>query len=199
MANNLTTEKKAMAVNMLCEGNSIRSIERMTGVHRDTIIRLGVSMGRGCKAILDKKTANLYCESIQVDELWGFIGAKQKTAQRKNLGEEYGDIWVWTAIDADTKLVPTFVTGSRDQYHANCFMDDLACRLQNRPQISSDALKAYSSAVERAFGCNVDYGSIINTFSHSEFTEQRRYSPPECIKIKKSAVQGVSGRSNAAT
>lgn len=120
----------------------------------------------------------------------GVIGAKKKTVKLKNLSPEYGDVWVWMALDAETKLVPTFVVGDRDQYHANAFMDDLASRLISRPQISSDALRAYESAVERAFGCEVDYGSVIKTFTHTDLEEQRRYSPPTVLKIKKSAVQG---------
>jgi len=190
MANKLTFEMKTMAVSMLCEGNSIRAIERMTGVHRDTIMRLGVRMGEGCKELMSDKFTGLNCKLIQVDELWGFIGAKKKTVKQKNLGPEFGDVWTWVALDAETKLVPTIVVGNRDQYHANIFMDDLASRLISRPQISSDALAAYQGAIERAFGCEVDYGSVIKTFSHTDLEEQRRYSPPSVLKIKKSAVQG---------
>ena len=158
---------------MLCEGNSIRSIERMTGIHRDTIMRLGVRMGEGCKELMDDKFTEIDAKLIQVDEMWGFIGAKKKTVKLKNLGPEYGDVWVWVAIDAETKLVPTFVVGARDQYHANVFMDDLASRLISRPQIYE-----------------ADYGSVIKTFSHTDLEEQRRYSPPTVLKIKKSVVQG---------
>jgi len=190
MANKLNFDKKTMAVSMLCEGNSIRSIERMTGVHRDTVMRLGVRMGEGCKALLDDKMQNLNCASVQVDEMWGFIGAKQKTANANNMGPGFGDVWTWIAVDADTKLVPSFAVGDRDQYHANNFIQDLADRLQNRPQISSDALAAYTDAVERAFGCEVDYGTVIKTFTHTDLAETRRYSPPEVLKIKKEKVQG---------
>jgi IS1 family transposase len=191
MANKLPTEKKIMAVSMLCEGNSIRSIERMTGVHRDTIMRLGVRMGEGCQKIMDEKMQNLPCENIQVDEIWGFIGAKAKTVKEKKMNPaEYGDVWTWIAIDADTKLVPTYAVGDRSKYMACIFMDDLAHRLKNRVQITSDALKAYVDAVERAFGSEVDYGTVIKTFTHTNLEEQRRYSPPDVLKIKKSAVQG---------
>ena len=175
---------------MLCEGNSIRSVERMTGVHRDTVMRLGVRMGQGCKELLDDKMTDLGCDTIQVDEMWGFIGAKQKTVKNNNLDPGLGDIWTWVAIDADTKLVPCFMTGKRDQYHANCFMQDLASRLQKRPQISSDALKAYKDAVEKAFGSDVDYGTVVKTFTHTDLAESRRYSPPEVLKTKKERVQG---------
>jgi len=140
--------------------------------------------------LMSDKFTGLNCKLIQVDELWGFIGAKKKTVKQKNLGPEFGDVWTWVALDAETKLVPTIVVGNRDQYHANIFMDDLASRLISRPQISSDALAAYQGAIERAFGCEVDYGSVIKTFSHTDLEEQRRYSPPSVLKIKKSAVQG---------
>lgn len=191
MANTLSTEKKTMAVSMLAEGNSIRSIERMTGVHRDTIMRLGVRVGEGCKQIMDDKLRNLKCTRIEVDEVWGFLKMKQKTAHRTHqIGKEVGDIWTWIAIDPETKLVPTFAVGDRTQYMANCFIEDLAARLSHRIQISSDALKCYHGAIERAFGSEVDYGSIIKTFSHTELAEQRRYSPPEVIKTERIPVQG---------
>jgi IS1 family transposase len=126
-----------------------------------------------------------------VDEVWGFIGMKQKTALRTNrAGAGIGDIWTWVAIDPDTKIVPTFAVGDRSQYMANCFIEDLAARLSHRVQISSDALKVYQDAIERAFGCNVDYGSIIKTYGHTELEEQRRYSPPEVIKAERIPVQG---------
>jgi IS1 family transposase len=179
-----------MAVSMLCEGSSIRAVERMTGIHRDTIMRLGVRMGEGCKRIMDEKMRNLPCKLIQVDEVWGFINMKQKTAHKLKAGDEAGDVWTWIAIDAETKLVPTFAVGDRTQYMANTFMDDLASRLSNRVQISSDALRAYDSAIERAFGAEVDYGSIFKTFSHSDLAEQRRYSPPDVMHVKRTPLKG---------
>ncbi len=191
MANTLTTEKKIMAVHMLCEGSSIRAVERMTGIHRDTIMRLGVRMGQGCHAILDDKMRDLPCQNIQVDEVWGFIGAKQKTVKAKNLGPESGNVWTWVAIDADTKLVPCFAVGDRDRYMACSFMDDLAGRMKNRVQISSDALRSYSDAVEQAFGCKADYGTVIKDFRHTDLdSPNTRYSPPEVLHVKKRVVQG---------
>jgi IS1 family transposase len=193
MANQLSNEKKTMAVSMLCEGSSIRSIERITGVHRDTIMRLGVRMGEGCQKIMDEKLRNLSSKLVQVDEVWGFIGMKQKNANEKKVnakGKVAGDVWTWIALDSETKLVPTFAVGDRSQYMANCFIEDLASRLSNRVQLSSDALRAYESAVERAFGSQVDYGSIFKTFSHSELAEQRRYSPPDVMHVKRTPVTG---------
>lgn len=199
MANQLKTEKKIAAVSMLCEGNSIRSIERMTDVHRDTVMRLGVRMGKGCQEIMDKKMVDLPSKRIEVDEIWGFVGAKQKTKKAKKLGAEFGDVWTWVALDADTKLVPTYAVGDRSAWMARSFMEDLAGRMRNRIQLSSDALRAYMNAVERAFGSEIDYGQVIKTFSHTDLAESRRYSPPECLKIKKVVVQGNPDMRKAST
>ena len=190
MANNLPNEKKTMAVAMLAEGNSIRSIERMTGVHRDTIMRLGVRVGEGCKDIMDEKFRNLDCSVIEVDEVWGFIGMKQKTANACLAPMEFGDVWTWIALDAKSKLVPTFAVGDRSNQMADLFMADLAARLSHRVQISSDALAAYAGAIERAFGEEVDYGSIVKTFSQTDVNAARKYSPPEVTSVKRVPMQG---------
>lgn len=138
--NKLSIDEKASAVGMLCEGSSIRSVERITGIHRDTVMRLGVRIGEGCRRIMDEKLRNLDSRLIEVDEVWGFIGMKKKTAHRKDIRGAVGDVWTWVALDAETKLVPTFAVGARSQYMANTFMEDLASRLSHRVQISSDAL-----------------------------------------------------------
>jgi IS1 family transposase len=190
MANKLSVEKKAAAVGMLCEGSSIRSVERITGIHRDTIMRLGVRMGEGCQRIMDEKMRNLACRLIQVDEIWGFVGMKQKTAMRSSTRKRVGDVWTWVALDSETKLVPTFAVGDRSGYMADCFIEDLASRLSNRVQLSSDALRAYADAVERAFGAEVDYGSIIKTFGQGDVDEQRRYSPAKITGVRRMPVQG---------
>src|SRR5215469_8574424 len=157
MANNLPFEKKVTVVSMLCEGSSIRAIERITGVNRNTIMNLGVRVGNACKAIMDEKMRSLTCKQVQVDEIWGFIGAKKKNAA---LAGAYGDVWTFIALDADSKLIPSFVVGKRDLYHARTFMEDLAGRLSRRVQLSSDALGAYPEAVESGFGSEVDYAQL---------------------------------------
>src|SRR5262245_5844641 len=116
MSYNLTTDKKIAIVSMLCENSSIRAIERMTGVHRDTIMRLGVRIGEGCKTLLDALMVDLDCARIEVDEAWGFIKMKQRTAKDKAVEGEFGDVWTWVALDSDTKIVPCFVTGDRSAY-----------------------------------------------------------------------------------
>jgi IS1 family transposase len=190
MANHLPTEKKTVAVSMLAEGCSIRSIERITGVHRDTIMRLGVRVGEACKSIMDQKMRNIASRQIEVDEIWGFIGAKRKNAARVGA---YGDVWTFIALDADSKLIPSFVVGKRDSYHAKAFMADLAGRLSRRVQLSTDALASYPEAIERGFGCEVDYGQIVKTYSVCNLNKEAaaRYSPCEVVKIEKTIVNGM--------
>ncbi|HXC36852.1 MAG TPA: IS1 family transposase [Candidatus Acidoferrales bacterium] len=191
MANNLKTEKKVAVISMLCEGSSIRAIERITGVNQNTIMSLSCRVGEACAKIMDEKMRDLPCKQIQVDEIWGFIGAKQKNARRAGA---YGDVWTFIALDADTKLIPSFVVGKRDSYHAKTFMSDLASRVKNRVQISSDALNAYEDAIELGFGANVDYGQIVKTYSLTPVGNAPasvRYSPVEVVKVEKTVIAGM--------
>jgi IS1 family transposase len=132
----------------------------------------------------------LNCQRIQVDEIWGFIGKKQKNLRRGDRAKGFGDAYTFVAIDPDTKLVPSYLVGKRDMYFARMFMEDLAPRLRNRVQLSSDGLDAYPSAVERGFGCEVDFGTIVKTFAAPEVIEQRRYSPPEVVSVEKNVIMG---------
>lgn len=179
-----------MAVSMLAEGSSIRSIERVTGIHRDTIMRLGVRVGEACQKLMDEKMRGLTCKQIEVDEIWGFVGSKKKNAIRTG---NYGDVWTFIALDADTKLIPAFIVGKRDAYHAKAFMADLASRLNNRVQLSSDALSAYRDAAERAFGSEVDYGQIVKTYSVTNLNKDAasRYSPAEVVKTERTVINGM--------
>jgi IS1 family transposase len=190
MSNELKTEKKAQAVSLLCEGNSIRAIERITGIHRDTVMRLGVRIGDACTKIMDTKMRGLNCANIEVDEIWGWIGSKNKNAERTG---HYGDVWTFIALDADSKLIPSFIVGKRDAYHARAFISDLAGRLQKRVQVSSDSLKAYADAMERGFGTEVDYGQISKTYSFVNLTQNAagRYSPAEVVKTEKAIITGM--------
>lgn len=193
MANNLPTEKKITAISALCEGVSIRSIERMTGVHRDTIMRLGVRAGQACEQIMDEKMRGLNCRNIEVDEIWGFVGKKAKNAKVNDRARGQGDVWTFIALDADTKLIPNFVVGQRNAYFANVFMEDLANRLGSRVQISSDGMNAYVEAVERGFGAEVDYGQIVKTYSVINLAKDAasRYSPAEVVEVEKNIVSGA--------
>ncbi|MGO8837552.1 MAG: IS1 family transposase [Limisphaerales bacterium] len=189
MANVLSFDKKIMAVSALAEGASIRSVERMIGVHRDTIMRLGVRVGSGCRAMLDHTMVNLDCKALQIDEIWGFIGKKQKN-RRKRDRKQYGDVWTFIALDADTKLVPAFAVGKRDTYTANTFLEDLARRLKHKVQVSTDSLAAYPDAIERGFGSTVDYGQIVKTYSSSNLYPDGKYSPPEVVAVQRTTVFG---------
>jgi len=190
MSNKLKPETKSQVVSLLCEGSSIRSIERITGVHRDTIMRLGVRVGQACIKLQNQKLRNLNCRQIQVDEIWGFVGAKNRNAACAGV---YGDVWTFIALDRDTKLIPSFVVGKRDAYHAKAFMDDLASRLTKRVQLSSDSLRAYADAVERGFGLNVDYGQISKTYSVTNLNKDAasRYSPADVVEVEKTVIQGA--------
>jgi IS1 family transposase len=163
MANVLSIDKQVAIISALAEGSGIRQIERMTDVHRDSIMRLGVRIGKGCLSLMDSKMRDLPCENLQFDELWGFIGKKQKHVQPDD-NPACGDVWTFCAIDSDTKLVPSFKVGKRDMATANAFVSDVASRMRNRIQISTDGLPGYVEAVERAFGMNVDYAQIIKVF-----------------------------------
>ena len=165
MANVLSTEKQVAIISGLAEGSSIRSLERITGVHRDTITRLGVRVGQGCQSLLDAKMRDLSCQHLQFDELWGFIGKKEKHV-RPDGNPTLGDVWTFCAIDSETKLVPSFKVGKRDRATANAFVSDVASRMANRVQISTDGLRAYVEAVEQAFGSNVDYAQIVKVFDN---------------------------------
>lgn len=198
MANNLKFEKKAAVISMLCEGASIRSIERITGVNRNTIMTLGLRVGAACKRIMDEKMQNLPCQQIEVDEVWGFIGAKRKNAARVGA---YGDVWTFIALDAETKLIPSFLVGKRDLYHTRAFMEDLAGRLSRRVQLSSDALSSYPEAVERGFGGNVDYAQLIKTYSVVNLNKDAasRYSPAEVVKTERAVISGKPNASRITT
>jgi IS1 family transposase len=191
MANVLNTDKQIAVIAALAEGSSIRAIERMTGVHRDTIVRLGVKVGQGCSALMDAKMRNLPCTRLEMDEIWGFVGAKQKNAswERREV-DSWGDVWTFCAIDAETKLVPAFKVGKRDADTANAFVADVASRMRTRVQISTDGLRAYVEAVESSFGSDADYGQVVKTYGHIETSDNRRYSAPEFVSSEKTVIQG---------
>ncbi|MGD0910122.1 MAG: hypothetical protein ABSA96_21265 [Candidatus Acidiferrales bacterium] len=189
MANVLNTDKQIAVIAALAEGSSIRSIERITGVHRDTIMRLGVKVGQGCTILMDAKMRDLSCARLEMDEIWGFVGKKERHVKPED-GNDVGSVWTFCAIDADTKLVPAFRVGDRDAVTANAFLADVAGRMAGRVQISTDGLRAYEEAIERSFGGNADYGQIIKTYGHESTDGQRRYSQPEFVSSEKKVVSG---------
>jgi len=188
MANILNTDKQIAIIASLAEGSSIRSIERITGVHRDTIMRLGVKVGQGCTALMDGTMRDLPCNRLEMDEIWGYIGKKNIRVKPED-DPTMGDAWTFCAIDAETKLVPAFKVGKRNHKTANAFLTDVASRMKNRVQISTDGLSEYLEAIEGAFGGDVDYAQIIKIYGH-EHSDERRYTPPEVIGTEKKIITG---------
>ncbi|HEV8427562.1 MAG TPA: hypothetical protein VGQ41_06590 [Pyrinomonadaceae bacterium] len=194
MSNNHLSKDKQIAVTAaLAEGNSIRSIERMTGIHRDTIMRLGVRVGQGCARLLDEKMRNLDCNRIELDEIWGFIGKKVRHL-REDDDPTFGDVWTYCAIDAETKLVPSYkVASKRNTPNTIEFIADLKSRMNNRIQISSDAMLSYADAIEFVYGRDVDYAQIVKTYGTDESkysTPERKYSPSRITASEKVWIMG---------
>jgi len=163
----------------------------MTGVAKNTIVKLLADLGTACSEFQDQALRHLPCERLQLDEIWSFVYSKEKNVPADKRGEfGFGDVWTWTAIDADSKLVPSWLVGSRDGACATEFVTDLAKRLSHRVQITSDGHKAYLQAVEDAFGWDVDYAMLVKMYGSPTTEEQRKYSPAECTGCKKEAIRG---------
>jgi IS1 family transposase len=185
----LSRQKQSQIISALIEGNSIRATSRMFGVSKDTVLKLQVEAGYASADYQDKTFHGLTCKRVQCDEVWAFCYAKQKNVPAKKQGKfGYGDIWTWTAIDADTKLIPSFTVGNRDGATARILIDDLAGRLKSRIQLTTDGLKAYADAVEDSFGCEIDYAVLIKTYESSQ--EETRYSPAECTSCERKPIMG---------
>src|SRR5665213_492041 len=189
--NKLDPKKQAQVVAALVEGCSIRATVRMTGVAKNTIVKLLVELGAACSDYLDKHLVNLPCQRVQVDEIWSFCYAKAKNVTPEIAAKNpyAGDVWTWVAIDADTKLIPSWVVGPRDNTTARLFVNNLAGRLANRVQLTSDGLSAYLQAVERAFRGQVDYAQLVKMYGKSS-EGQKRYSPAECIGCERKTIVG---------
>lgn len=198
MVNRLPIERQAQIIHALVEGNSIRSVERMTDTHRDTIMRLSVRIGEGCAALMDKEMRGLNCQRVQVDEIWAYVGKKQRNLSLADNRARMGDMWTFVALDPDTKLVPSYLVGKRDLSHATAFLNDLSERLTNRVQLSSDGLKAYVEATERAFGGEVDYGQIVKIYD-AEPAGAGRYSPPHVVRADRTVIAGKPSQAHIST
>jgi len=189
--NKLSTLQRAQVIHLLCEGQSIRSITRLMGVSKNTVAKLLSDAGAICAAYQDEALRNLTSRRIQVDEIWSFTYAKQKNVSAaKAAPEGAGDTWTWTAIDADTKLVMSWLVGGRDSGYAMAFMGDLAKRLANRVQLTSDGHKAYLEAVEGAFGGDIDYGMLVKIYGNSPESAKGRHSPAGFVSARKMTVEG---------
>jgi len=188
--NKLTPEKRAQALQMMAEGISLRAMTRLTGVSRTTLIKLLEVAGQAFAEYMDRTLMNLPCKRLQLDEVWAFCYAKQKNVPTaKAAPEGAGDIWTWVALDADTKLAASFYVGARDGAAALDFVSDLAPRLANRVQITTDGHKAYVEAIEESFGADVDYAQLIKVYG-APADGEKRYSPVECISCYGQRVEG---------
>jgi IS1 family transposase len=190
LMNKLSAADRARILHLLCEGNSIRATTRMTGASKTTVTKLVVDAGAAAAWYQSRTFRNLSCKRLQIDEIWGFVGAKAKNADPalKATGMA-GDAWLWMATDAQTKIVPCWHVGNRNGGAATEFIDDLASRLANRVQITTDGHKAYLDAIDTAFGGQVDYAMLVKLYGPS-LEGDRRYSPAECNGAIKTRIQG---------
>jgi len=189
--NQLQTERRAQILHCLCEGNSLRATSRLTGAAINTVVKLLVDAGRAFSKYQDEKLRNLTCKRLQCDEVWAFVGAKEKNATTEQKAKGWGDIWTWAAIDADTKLVPCWFVGTRDGGAAYHFIHDLKARLAHRVQLTSDGHKAYLNAVEDAFGADVDCAMLVKLYGSTPDGAQVRYSPAQCMGARKEVIAGA--------
>jgi len=187
----LTRDERARILHLLCEGTSIRAITRLTGVSKNTVAKLLCDVGRVCMAYHDEHVRDLKSKRIQVDEAWAFIYAKQKNvAKAKAAPDGAGDVWTWIAMDADSKVVASYFVGGRDGECAKWFIDDVANRLANRIQLTSDGHKAYLEAVEGAFGADIDYAQLVKIYGAAPESAKGRYSPADCTGTVKTPIEG---------
>ena len=178
--NKLSKERRAQIISALVEGNSVRAVCRMMGTEKRTVTRLLVEVGTAAWEYQDRVLRNLRSQLIQCDEIWSFVGCKEKNVTPKIAGKGIvGDAWVWVAIDSQTKLVPSWLVGKRDRGCATEFIADLAGRLTNRVQLTTDGLKLYLTAIDDAFGNDIDYAQLVKVYGIDPEGE-KRYSPAIC-------------------
>lgn len=191
--NKLTIEKRAQILALLVEGNSMRAITRLMGCSINTVTALLIDVGQACSEYQDKAMRNLPCKRIQCDEIWSFCYSKEKNVSAEDKGVlGHGDVYTWTSICPDTKLVPSFMVGKRDAEYAHAFIQDLASRLANRVQLTTDGHKPYIEAVEGAFGGEIDYAMLVKHYSNPGEAQQaqKRYSPSEFVSAEKRRISG---------
>jgi IS1 family transposase len=188
--NKLSTQERAQILGCLVEGNSLRATVRMTGIHRTTIQKLLIELGKACSAYQDKIFRNLKCKRVQCDEIWSFCYAKDKNVPEEMRGQPgVGSVWTWVALDPDTKLVPCWFVSTRDAGAANHFMHDLKSRLATRVQLTTDGYGAYLDAVEDAFAGQIDYAQLVKIYG-AERGNEVRYSPAVCMGARRAVITG---------
>ena len=199
--NRLSLQDRARILGCLVEGNSLRAITRMTGNSINTVTKLLVDLGTACGLYQNETLRGLKCKRLQLDEIWSFSYAKQKNVAPWCDGVlGHGDVWTWTAICADTKIVPTWLVGKRDAFYAKKFIGDLHGRLAVRPQVTTDGLKLYLKPMEDKFGADVDYAMLVKMYGPAEGNQQeRRYSSGHCTGAIKGTVSGDSDERHVST
>lgn len=200
--NKLSAAQRAQILTMMVEGVSIRAIARMIGASKNTIVKLLADAGQACSAYQDAALRNLPCKRVQVDEIWAFVGMKQKNVPADKEGMlGVGDVWTWTSICADTKIVPAWFVGHRDRSHARAFMLDLASRMGGRIQLTSDGIRPYKSAVSDAFVGEVDYALLVKHYGQEAAgsSPEKRYSPAVCVGAEKKGVMGTTDKKHVST
>ena len=189
--NKLTQDKRVRVIAALVEGNSVRATCRMTGAAKGTVLKLLADLGKACAEYQDRTLRNLPCKRVQCDEIWAFCYAKEKNVPEELKGRfGFGDVWTWTALCADTKLIVSFLVGERSVPYASKFMSDIASRLAHRVQLTTDGHKPYLRAVDNAFGCDVDYATLEKIYAAPPQEGATRYSPAECCGTKTHKVMG---------
>jgi len=197
--NRLDIKKQAQIIACLVEGNSVRATSRMTGAAKGTVLKLLADVGKACSEYQDKVLRDLSCKRIECDEIWSFCYSKKKNVPEDKQGKfGYGDIWTWTALDAETKLMVSWYIGRRDTATGKLFMNDLADRLSNRIQLTTDGHKAYLEAVEDAFGADIDYSQLVKIYATPQ-ENQTRYSPAKHLGSEKKIISGNPDKSKIST
>jgi IS1 family transposase len=198
--NKLTKAQQVRVVACLVEGNSLRATVRMTGVHRMTIQKLLIELSAACSAYQDKAFCNLKCKHVQCDEICSLVYAKDKNLPETLKSQHgVGSVWTWGALDPDTKLVPCWFVSSRDASAAYHFMHDLAGRLANRVQLTTDGHKPYLTAVEDAFGSDIDFAQLVKIYSNEQQQGEHRYSPAQCMEARKTVIPGTPDHRHVST
>jgi IS1 family transposase len=189
--NNLPLSKKVMIINLLVEGNSLRSTSRITGTSINTVTKLLVDVGKACQQFHNDTVINIASRRVQCDEIWSFVYAKQKNVPEGMEGQA-GDVWTWVGVDADTKLVMSWLVGSRDAGTAKIFIKDVAYRMKDRIQLTTDGFKTYIDAVKNAFSDNVDYAILRKIYGNTDIERdfEKRYSPADCTGIEIKVITG---------
>lgn len=197
--NRLSLSKRAQLLGLLVEGNSVRATSRLADVSFNTVLKFVSDMGRACADYQDSALRNLTCERIQVDEIWAFVGVKERNATEEQKAQGMGDAWTWTAIDADSKLAVSWLVGGRDADYAYAFMQDIQGRLANRVQLTSDGHGAYLKAVDAVFGDDIDFAQLVKTYGPGPEAMEKRYSPAVCTGARREARIGNPDQKHIST